>query len=186
VRAVREWVAQCHRADTGLTAQHLTAAGMASPGGLVEQHRDMIPRRVRGTAWHEFVFDSGACMCQNIKCSGRRSRRGSGEPVRVSSEAESHSRGCLALERGGASPAGASSPRARRKFSRGGVQPLSEVESRSRGCLALERGGVSPVGASSPRARWSFARGGVQPSSEAEVRPRGRPALEQGGVLLVW
>jgi hypothetical protein len=181
VRAVREWIAQCHRADTGLTAQHCTAAGMASPGGLVEQHRDMIPRRVRGTAWHEFVFDSGACMCQNIKCSGRRSRRGSGEPVRVSSEAESHSRGCLALERGGASPAGASSPRARRsfargassprarrRFARGGVQPLSEVESRSRGCLALERGGVSPEGASSPRARRRFARGGVQPSSKAE------------------
>jgi hypothetical protein len=50
-RAVLEWVAQCHGADTGLTAQYRTVAGMASPGGLAEQRRDMIPRRVRGVAW---------------------------------------------------------------------------------------------------------------------------------------
>jgi hypothetical protein len=92
-QAVREWVAQCHGADTGLTAQCRTVAGMASPGGLAEQCRDMIPRRVRGTSWRGFVFDSGACMCQNIKCSGRGSGCGSGEPVRASSEAESRPRG---------------------------------------------------------------------------------------------
>jgi hypothetical protein len=45
VRAVREWAAQCHGADTGLTAQCRTVAGMASPGGLAKQRRDMIPRR---------------------------------------------------------------------------------------------------------------------------------------------
>jgi hypothetical protein len=73
-------------------------AGVASPGGLAEQCRDMIPRQVRGTAWRGFVFDLGACMCQNIKCSGQGSRCGSGEPMRASSEAESRSRGCLALE----------------------------------------------------------------------------------------
>jgi hypothetical protein len=49
-RAVREWVAQCHGADTGLTTQCRTMAGMASPGGLAEQRRDMIPRHVRGVA----------------------------------------------------------------------------------------------------------------------------------------
>jgi hypothetical protein len=55
--ALREWVAQCHRADLGLTAQCRTVAGMASPGGLAEQCRDMIPRRVRGTVMRGFVSD---------------------------------------------------------------------------------------------------------------------------------
>jgi hypothetical protein len=50
-RAVLEWVAQCHVADAGLTAQYRTVVGMASPGGLAEQRRDMIPRRVGGVAW---------------------------------------------------------------------------------------------------------------------------------------
>jgi hypothetical protein len=45
VRAVREWAAQCHRADIGLTAQCGTVAGMASPGGLAKQRRDIIPSR---------------------------------------------------------------------------------------------------------------------------------------------
>jgi hypothetical protein len=68
--------------------------------------------------------------------------------MRASSEAGSRSRGCLALERGGASPEGASNPRVRRSLTRGGVQPSSEAESR-------------PRGASSPRAKHSFARGGL-------------------------
>jgi hypothetical protein len=49
-RAVLESVAQCHGVDAGLTAHCRTVAGMASPGGLAEQCRDMIPRRVRGVA----------------------------------------------------------------------------------------------------------------------------------------
>jgi hypothetical protein len=44
-RAIREWAAQCHGADTGLTAQCRIVAGMASPEGLAKQCRDMIPRR---------------------------------------------------------------------------------------------------------------------------------------------
>jgi hypothetical protein len=44
-RAVLEWVAQCHRADAGLTAQCRTVAGVALPGGLAEQRRDMCQRR---------------------------------------------------------------------------------------------------------------------------------------------
>jgi hypothetical protein len=47
--AVQEWVAQCRGAKTVLAAQYRTMAGVASPG-LAEQHRDMTPRRVRGTA----------------------------------------------------------------------------------------------------------------------------------------
>jgi hypothetical protein len=142
VRAVREWVAQCCGADTGFTTQCHTVARMASPGGLAKQRRDMIPRRVRGTTWHGFVFDLGACMCQNIKCSGRGSGCGSGEPVRASSEAESRSRGCLALERGGVSLEGVSSPRVR-----------SEMEFRPRGAGTDCSGGpLRPSGPWAPAA----------------------------------
>jgi hypothetical protein len=102
---------------------------MASPGGLAEQRRDTIPKRVRGAAWRGFVFDLDACMCQNIKCSGRGRSYEGGEPVRASSEAEPYPRGRPALERGGALPEGVSSPRVRRNLTRGGVQPLSEAES---------------------------------------------------------
>jgi hypothetical protein len=44
-RAAREWVAQCHGADIGLTAQCRTVAEMASPGGLAKHRRDLIPKR---------------------------------------------------------------------------------------------------------------------------------------------
>jgi hypothetical protein len=143
---VRKWVAQCQGADTGLTAQCRTVAGMASPGGLAEQRRDTIPKCVRGAARRGFVFDLDACMCQNIKCSCRGSMYGGGEPVRASSEAETHSRGRPALERGGASPEGVSSPRARRNLTRGGILPSSEAESCYCGVVPLERSGVSPEG----------------------------------------
>jgi hypothetical protein len=43
--------AQCRGADSGLTAQYRIVAGMASLGGLAEQRRGVIPRRVRGTTW---------------------------------------------------------------------------------------------------------------------------------------
>jgi hypothetical protein len=66
--------------------------------------------------------------------------------VRASSEAEPHPRGRPALERGGTSPEGAFSPRARRNLTRG---------------------------VTSPRARWGFVRAVPCPSSEAEFRPRG-------------
>jgi hypothetical protein len=129
-----------------------------------------------------FVFDSGACRCQYIKCPGRGSRCGSGGPVRSSNEAELHPRGRLALERGGASPEGATSPRARRKLTRGGDRSSSEAEPHPRGRPALERGGASPEGATSPRARQKLTRGGDRSSSEAEPNPRGRPILERGGI----
>jgi hypothetical protein len=128
--AVREWAAQCHGADTGLAAQCRTVAGMASPGELAEQRQDMIPRRVRGTARRGFVFDPGACKCQSIKCPYGGIMYGGGEPVRASSEVESHPRGRPALERGGTSPEGAADPRARRSLTRGGDRPSSEAEIR--------------------------------------------------------
>jgi hypothetical protein len=146
VPAVRKWVVQCDRADTGLTGQCHIVAGMASPGGLREQRRDMIPRRVRGSTWRGFVFDSGTCMCQNIKCSGQGSRYGGGEPVKASSKAETH-------------PRGVSGPRVRRNLTRGGVWPSSEADPHPRGCPALERGGTSIVWSCAPRAKRSFARG---------------------------
>jgi hypothetical protein len=120
-----------------------TVAGMASPRELAEHRRDMIPRRVRGTARRGFVFYSGTCKCQNIKCPCRGSRYGGGELVRASSEAEPHLRG--------------------RRLS-------SEAEPHPRGRPALKRGGTSPEGATSPRARWNLTRGGDRPSSEAETR----------------
>jgi hypothetical protein len=148
--AVREWVAQCHEADTGLTTQCRIVAGMASPGGLADQRRDMIPRHVRGTKRHGFVFDPGACKCQDIKCSGWGSRYGGGEPVRASSEAESHPRGRPALERGGTSPEGATSPRARRSLVSVALCPSSEAEFRPRVAGANCSGG--PLG---PPGLWA-------------------------------
>jgi hypothetical protein len=119
VSTVREWAAQCHGADTRLAAQCRTVAGMASPGELAEQRRDMIPKRVRGTAQRGSVFDPCACKCQNVKCPCRGSRCGGGEPVRASSEAEPHPRGRAALERGGDSLARRCAPQAKRSFARG-------------------------------------------------------------------
>jgi hypothetical protein len=66
-----------------------------------------------------------------------------------SSEVGTRLRGSRALERGGNSPDGASSPRVRRKLARGGVKPSSEAE-----------------------VLWC----GAWPSSETEVRPRGDEA----------
>jgi hypothetical protein len=144
-RPYEKWVAQCHGADTGLTAQCRTVVGMASPGVLAEQRWDMIPKRVRGTTWCVFVFDLGACTCQNIKCSVREQVRGR--------------RACESLERGGDTLEGVSSPRARGNLTRGGVQPSSEVELHPRGRPALERDGISIVWRCAPRAKRSFARG---------------------------
>jgi hypothetical protein len=157
---VREWVEQCRGADTGLITQCRIVAGMASPGGLVEQHRDMTPRHVEGTAC--------ARRCQSIKCPGRGSRYGGGRRARASSEAdltrggvqppseaEPHTRGRLALERSGTLPEGASSPQARR---------------------------TSPEGTSSPRARQSFVSGAV-PLERSRVSPEGGWANCFGGPL---
>jgi hypothetical protein len=107
-------------------------------------------------ARHGFVFDPGACKCQSIKCPCRGSGYGGGEPVRPSSEAEPHPRGRSArrsltrggvppsseadphlrghpaLERGGSSPEGAPSPRARREFVSVVPCPSSEAEFRPR------------------------------------------------------
>jgi hypothetical protein len=152
--AVREWVAQCHGADPGFTAQCRIVAGMASPGGLAKQRRDMIPRHVRGAVVRGFVSDWGTYGCQSIKFPSRGSRYRGGEPVGASSEAETRLRGRPALEQGGPHP---------------------------RGRLALERGRTSPEGAASPRARRGFFSAALCPSSEAEFRSRAaRPSALVG------
>jgi hypothetical protein len=79
-----------------------------------------------------FVSDPGACRCQNIKCSGWRSRYGGSELVRASSVAEPHARGRPVLERGGTSREGATGPRARRGLVSAALSPSSEAEFRSR------------------------------------------------------
>jgi hypothetical protein len=109
--AIREWVAQCHGVDTGLTAQCRTAAGMASPGGLAEQRRGMIPRHVRGMA------------CVDSSASVRALNAPVGEQVRGQKAHEGlerggpHLRGRPALERGGPHPRG------RPALERGGTLP---------------------------------------------------------------
>jgi hypothetical protein len=92
--------------------------------------------------------------------------------VRPSSEAEPHPRGRPALERGGASPEGASRHRARQILTRGGVPPSSKADPQLRGRPALERGGSSPEGAPSSRARREFVSAVSCPSSKVEFRPR--------------
>jgi hypothetical protein len=61
--------------------------------------------------------------------------------VRASSEAESRPRGRPALERGGVSPEGASSPRVRRSSIGTVSYPSSEAEFRPRGAGADRSGG---------------------------------------------
>jgi hypothetical protein len=99
-------------------------------------------------AWRGFVFDLGACMCQEIKDPGRGSRYGGGEPVRASSEADTHSRGRPAPKRAGDLLEGASSPRVRRSSVIAGPCPSSEVESRPRVAGADCSGG--PLGPPGP------------------------------------
>jgi hypothetical protein len=137
--AVREWVAQCHGVDTGLTAQCRTSAGMASPGGLAEQHWGMIPRRVRGTSC---VDSSAGVRALNApvreQVRGLRAREGlerggphpRGRPALERGGA--HPRGRPALERGGTLPEGASSPQARRGFVSAALCPSSKAEFRLR------------------------------------------------------
>jgi hypothetical protein len=129
--AVRGPVAQCHGVDTGLTAQRRTVAEMDAQGrGLGGQRQGRIPRRCQRDDMRGFVSDPGACRCQNIKCSGWRSRYEGSELVRASSVTEPHARGRPVLERGGTSREGATGPRARRNLTRGGDRSSSEAGSR--------------------------------------------------------
>jgi hypothetical protein len=110
--AVREWAAQSLRGDPGLTAQCRTVAGMASPGELAEQRRDMIPRRVRGTTC---VDSSAGVRALSTPVGGAGTGATSPwEPRATNPRAR------------WTSPEGASSPRARRNFTSGGAQPSSD------------------------------------------------------------
>jgi hypothetical protein len=79
--AVREWVAQCHGADTGLVAQSPTVAGMGFPYGVggTAPGRDSQAR------------DGAALLCQSIKCPYPRA--GAGALVREPRARRSRSRG---------------------------------------------------------------------------------------------
>jgi hypothetical protein len=93
-------VAQCYGVDTGFTAQSRTVPGMASQRGLAKQRRDMIPRR-----------------CQSAGVVGIRFWPGRPRRVRAfNALVGGWVRGLRAregLKRGGDSPKGATSPRAR-------------------------------------------------------------------------
>jgi hypothetical protein len=138
--AVHEWVAQCHGADTGHTAQYRTMAGVASPGGLAEQRRDLIPRRVRGTACVDLfagvralnapVGGAGTGAASPWEPRARRRLARGGRPAFERSGP--HPRGRPSLERGGTSPEGTASPRARRGFISAVLCTSSEAEFRSR------------------------------------------------------
>jgi hypothetical protein len=83
VWVVREWVAQCLGADTGLTAQCRTVAGMASPGVLAKQCRDMIPR------WGQRDGMAGIASAGGVGARSPRARRRPARGgVQPSSEAE--------------------------------------------------------------------------------------------------
>jgi hypothetical protein len=98
------------------------------------------------SAWRGFAFDPGA--------------RGVPEHLMLwSGEWARGPRARGGIERCEESPEGASTPRARRKITRGGTRPSSEADDRSRGLQPLERGGGSPEGAPSPQARRRIARG---------------------------
>jgi hypothetical protein len=49
VEAVQEWVAQCHGVTLTIPHSTRTAPGMPAQCGLVEQCRDLIPRRRQRT-----------------------------------------------------------------------------------------------------------------------------------------
>jgi hypothetical protein len=67
VRAVREWATQCHGADTGLTGQCRTVAGMAS-GGRVDK---IVPRYdsqavLEGRRGRDSPLTRAPAPCQSI------------------------------------------------------------------------------------------------------------------------
>jgi hypothetical protein len=109
VLAVQEWAAQCHGADTGLTAPRSTVAGMGSPQG------------VGGTAPGR---DSQACQssgvalwCQSIKCSYARAGTGAHRSPRAR---RTSLKEASALERGGPRLRGRE-PSSEADLARGGV-----------------------------------------------------------------
>jgi hypothetical protein len=134
------------------TVSHSGGDGLTWGVGGTVPMRDSQARR-------GFVFDSGACECQCIKCQCRGSRYGGSGPMRSLSGAEPRSTGRSALHRDGTSLEGhlaperegiplegASNPRARRYLTRGGDQPSSEAEFYQCGTVPLERSGVPPEG----------------------------------------
>jgi hypothetical protein len=67
VLAVREWAAQCHRADTGHVAQFPAVAGMCSPRELAEQRRGVIPRRVMARLCCVRALNARTCVREKVR-----------------------------------------------------------------------------------------------------------------------
>jgi hypothetical protein len=113
----------------------------AQDRSLAEQRRGRIPRRCQraGVAGiRPWLGCPQRIRAFNALVGGVGvASRTRGGPTLDLSEAESHTRVYVALERGGVPLQGASSPRARRGFARGGVQPSSEAE------FCLRRAGAS-------------------------------------------
>jgi hypothetical protein len=146
VEEVREWVAQCHGMTPAFPHSSRTAPRMAAQRGLMEQRRDMIPRR-----------------CQRAGVAG----------IRLWPRRPRCTGAFNALVGGVGAASWVQGGLKRGRESLGGPGPLSEVETSPRGRQSLEQGGDSPAGASGPRARRRLARGGVRPSSKAETPWRG-------------
>jgi hypothetical protein len=109
VGIVREWAAQCHGFDTGLAAQLPHGASRWNSAGI------RFPCGVRAPAWWGFASEPGARVV-------------SGHLMLWLREWARKPRALDGLERGGVSPEGASSPRARRSFGGTAPGPSSEAE----------------------------------------------------------
>jgi hypothetical protein len=105
VGAVREWAAQCHKVDTGLLAQLRCRSGDGLTRRLAEQHWDRYDSQavLEDRRGEDSPFDPGAHVVPEHLMLW------SAEWVRGPRARGGH-------KRGGDSPEGASSPRARRRF----------------------------------------------------------------------
>jgi hypothetical protein len=122
--SVVQWRGWPHRAGG-----RRNSVGVGFPGG------------VRGPVWWGFTLDLGACgvpahLMLWSGGTGAASWARGGGPTLASSEAEFRPRGRPALERGGVSPEGAPSPRAKWSFGVAAPGPSSEAEFRPRGAGA--------------------------------------------------
>jgi hypothetical protein len=127
---------QRHGADTGLIAQCYTVAGIAFPRESMEQHRGVIPRRVRDVAC--------VLWCRSIKCPYTGAGAGTTCAQVPLSEAVL-AEGALSPRARRTSPEGALGPRARRSPPEGAFSPRARR--------------TPPEGAFSPRTRRSLPEG---------------------------
>jgi hypothetical protein len=117
-------------ADTGLITQCYTVAGMAFPRESVEQHRGVIPRRVRVVA--------RVPWCRSFKCSYTGAGAGT-TCVQVPSSEAVLSEGALSPRARRTPPEGALSSRARRTPPEGVFNPRARRTSPEGASAVLPR-----------------------------------------------